>query len=1214
MKKVLFLAALVLGIASCQKDFTAENESRGEVSVQLSVAAPELIGATRTDGDAQKFLDSAYGAIDYLDGAPVGDDRWDWNNVDLRYSMEVYDETDLTTPVKDRMVIIKDKYEPVTFELRLIPGREYRFVVFADFVPNGEAAKTVDYNNQADLGLRHYIDGNLTKISIKQDADADAINDEIADAYFEKFTYTPSSSSSNKADDVVLKRPYGKVRVVATDLADLNLNVEPKYVEITYINSVVPTTFNAVEGTVGTEKSNKIYGYELVDNIRDNRASHVYNAGYDALVTKNVYGEDRASHLTLFTDYILATDTHSPISFQMTVYDDAAHQNPIKTVDFNTNIPIQRNHLTTIIGNVMTANTEFTVTIDDNFANADDVEKEPWYMEIWDGKSQTEPEVTVDQATGETVAIIDQPSDLAWLAAYVNGTLETPSTFATRAAQQINFVLAANIDLGNQPWTPIGTEENNFVGIFDGNGYSISNLNIVEAEAKEGKAYMGFFGYAKNATIKNVVFQNVYVNIPCLDIDHSQGHIGAVVGSLEGTSTIENVTVKGDVKVEATTTANGASRVAVVAGGNSYGNVTMKNVHVVANEGSYLKANNNVGALAGQLQGKCVFEDCSSNIDVTGTKFFAGGIIGLAAGDQVFTNCHTTGNITITAGREGRGHDHYRVGGIAGGWSDGAKNVCTLNGCSYTGELSGTNADGSVVDVFDYAGYVGRGYTLNGCQGSKVVIDGVEYVQAYNTAAEAGIYYVNGELILNNAAALKLVASKVNNGVDYFEGVTVKLGANIDLNNEEWAPIGSAYADHGFMGNFDGNGFVVKNLKMTELALDADNYAYAGFFGVTEGTDKDNQNYIKNLTIENVTISTEGHIAAAAVAYPYYTALENIKVQGDVSIKGGDYTSGVLAYTRRCVDAKNISIEAKEGSVIEGNKTIGGVISDIQMNGGLTANYSNFKAENLTIKGVMNVGGISGIISKQTLNGATVKNVTIVCDDVRKGIVAGSLGDKSAIENVVYENVTGATRIIGATYGDGAIVVANANDLIEALENGKDVYLFNDITIDPANMSNAYGKTGINVKNGQTINGGGHTLNINGAGGTWDSGIATTGGLIKNLTVTGSFRGIFIKSGEYTEKVVLENVTITGTTYTISCDQGKYQGIEAKNCTFNGWTSFAKTAGEAKFVNCSFGEGSGYKYCRPYSNTEFVGCTFCPGYTVDTTRATITFTDCIWEE
>ena len=596
--------------------------------------------------------------------------------------------------------------------------------------------------------------------------------------------------------------------------------------------------------------------------------------------------------------------------------------------------------------------------------------------------------------------------------------------------------LAADIDLQNEPWTPIGfNDQQYYTGTFDGGNHTIRNLNIVETEAKEGKAYIGLFGYAKNATIKNLNFENVNLNIACLDIDHSQGHIGAVAGSLEETSTIENVTVKGDIKVEATQDANGASRVAVVAGGNSYGNVTMKNVHVIANEGSYLIANNNTGALAGQLQGKSVFENCSSNIDVTVNKFFAGGIIGLAAGDQTFTNCQTTGNISVVAGREGKAHDHYRVGGIAGGWADGAKNVCTLTGCSYTGKLTGKNSDGSVADAFDYAGYVGRGYTLNGCAGSKVVIDGVEYVQVYNTAADAGIYYVNGDYTVASAANLKLVADKVNAGVDYFEGTTIKLGADIDLNNQEWNPIGSAAKDHGFMGNFDGNGYAIKNLKMTTLPLDADNYVYAGLFGVTEGTDANNQNYIKNLVIENVTIATEGHIAAAAIAYPYYTVVENLTVKGDINIKGGNYTSGALAYTRRCINAKNITVEGNEGSSIEGNNTVGGVISDIQMNGGLTANYSNFKASGLTITAAKSVGGISGIISGQTLDGATVEDLVIACDDSNhKGSVSGSLGAISFIKNISVKNVQGADSVVGAPYDGTGKVAVNGDEYSVTVE------------------------------------------------------------------------------------------------------------------------------------------------------------------------------------
>ena len=197
-----------------------------------------------------------------------------------------------------------------------------------------------------------------------------------------------------------------------------------------------------------------------------------------------------------------------------------------------------------------------------------------------------------------------------------------------------------------------------------------------------------------------------------------------------------------------------------------------------------------------------------------------------------------------------------------------------------------------------------------------------------------------------------------------------------------------------------------------------------------------------------------------------------------------------------------------------------------------------------------------------------------------------------------------------AIQGDVINPISDADKLVETLEKGEDVIMMSDLKISPATMSNAYGTTGINVKNGQTIDGNGYVLDIAGAGGTWDSGISTTGGLIKNITVTGSFRGIFINhNSNYSEKVVLENVTLDGTVYTISCDQGNYQGFEATNSTFKGWTSYAETLGNAKFVGCYFGEGLGYSFCRPYAPTEFVGCNFEAGFEMDA-RANVTFTNC----
>ena len=40
-------------------------------------------------------------------------------------------------------------------------------------------------------------------------------------------------------------------------------------------------------------------------------------------------------------------------------------------------------------------------------------------------------------------------------------------------------VLTANIDLNNEPWTPIGpSESGSYTGTFDGKGHTIKNLNV----------------------------------------------------------------------------------------------------------------------------------------------------------------------------------------------------------------------------------------------------------------------------------------------------------------------------------------------------------------------------------------------------------------------------------------------------------------------------------------------------------------------------------------------------------------------------------------------------------------------------------------------------------------------------------------------------------------------------------------------------------------
>ena len=364
--RFIALAALVLGLASCQQEFNGVTPVGGEVDFQLQVDARELATRAGENGaaDDQNSKNSAFGAIDYYQGT-------DWKQVDLRYSLEVYDADALDkAPVKDRMVQIVDAYEPVTFDLRLVPNRNYQFVVFADFVPQGAQLTEnnealVDY--QAELGLHHDINGTLQNITIKDDA----INDESTDAYFYSDDFLVENS---KGESIVLKRPYGKVRVIATDLAELNLNVDPTSVVVTY-DAYHPNTFNAVTGEIGVTEENIEYTLSAdydEEVSKESLAKHYYTDDYDAMTITAENGTVRHSHMTLFTDYILAEDEQAAIHFTMTVKD--RDKETIKTTEFNTDIPVQRNHLTTIIGNVLTTATEINVTIDDNFEGYHNIE------------------------------------------------------------------------------------------------------------------------------------------------------------------------------------------------------------------------------------------------------------------------------------------------------------------------------------------------------------------------------------------------------------------------------------------------------------------------------------------------------------------------------------------------------------------------------------------------------------------------------------------------------------------------------------------------------------------------------------------------------------------------------------------------------------------------------------------------------------------------
>lgn len=420
MKKFLSFLALALCFVACQNEAEVNVGNDGIAAVTLNVGVPEL--ATRADQDANKGHDSAFGAIDYFTAT-------EWAKYDLRYILEVYaaDDNGSGDPIyKERLEKIVNEYAPVTFDLRLIPNRTYKFVVWADFLTEG---------SQLDW---HYNTTDLNAITLNDFG----VMDETYDAYFvsENVEITATGSKS-----LTLRRPFGKVRVISTDKQYIENYATPTTAKVTY-TSTLYKSFNAVNGNIATERQ----GNELESEYT---ITGVYELGKDA----------EADKMTVFAGYFFARDTEDEFNFTLEVFDQ--YNNPIKSYDFNTQIPVKRNHLTTIEGNILTIQSDITISIDDNFGGETIVDPEiagiasPEVTATVDGNKVTLAWAAVEGATSYYTRIkgegnvFEKTTELTKV--YENLAWETTYAFEVYAANDngnTSFTtVVENVAIGEEP-------------------------------------------------------------------------------------------------------------------------------------------------------------------------------------------------------------------------------------------------------------------------------------------------------------------------------------------------------------------------------------------------------------------------------------------------------------------------------------------------------------------------------------------------------------------------------------------------------------------------------------------------------------------------------------------------------------------------------------------------------------------------------------------
>ena len=645
MKKLLSFLAMALLFVACQNDPGNGIAEKDLVTARFGVSAGEL--ATRAD-DAATGFSSALGAIGNFSDA-------DWAKYNLRFTFEVYNKDDdgNGTPIaKERQVSVVDKYEEgdeVFFEVRLVPNKEYKFVVFADFVENGTTVENVTdlFYNTADLRNITMIDGKM-----------DPMN-EARDAYFVSKNLLIKTSIE---EPLRLSRPFGKIRVVTNDIEYIEKYAAPAKAEITYKNLPIYKSFNAVNGQISTERSG------------DAEISFEYELGKNLLYTKGRDGE--ASDMTLFADYLLALpEGQSEINFLLSVYDE--NDNLIKSNDFTGQIPIERNHLTTIEGSLLTTKANIKVIVDSEFAD-----KEYVIDNIWDGDYMELPE-----ANENGVVEITEAGELATL-------------FTEGSDDKIKVELTDNFNFDGYVIEPLA-DMDKFTNIeINGNNKTISNLVINGAETRANGGVAALFPVVVGAKIENLTISNITVDAGEGENAYAAALIGKSFGLVElNNVVVENSTIKGTNKV--------GGLVASV----------MENNIIATNCGV-----NNV-----------IIE----TYDVEDESGLAGGLIGYIAcsGDSKIAesrieNCFVTNstlNVINSRGNNERANSEF-IGGIAGDKGD----ILLINDATIEGNEF--NETGAEEYTSPYGSFIG------GTRGDfKVYIDNVMVGKLEKPVVEAAV-------------------------------------------------------------------------------------------------------------------------------------------------------------------------------------------------------------------------------------------------------------------------------------------------------------------------------------------------------------------------------------------------------------------------------------------------------------------------------------------
>ncbi len=450
-----------------------------------------------------------------------------------------------------------------------------------------------------------------TKVNIDYTKAASNVDNDDA-FYGVKKDVTVGKSASDET--VTIYRPFAQLNY--GDNLDDYAAAKAAGTEVTKTLVTVKKAANVLDLTTGQASGEVDVTYAQAPVPSESKELTVDGTNYKWLAMNYllVPGQVRMADTKITTESGLVTTT-------LTVYAGKTKVNEMSVA----NVPVQSNHRTNILGNLLTDKVNFNVVIDPVFDNPD------YNVPGWDGVTLTEPKLL------DGVYQVSKAAEWAWI--------------VNNGNKGNNIALTSDIDFAGHDFTPFYPGSASTLEL-NGNGHKFMNANIVQLPAGKGYTSGLFSGdfLACNIYVHDINFSNINITNESAD----GGYVGVVIGDVQSGKT---VTLK---NVKAT-------------------NCTIKGVRADAVLVGFVGANGTVDAT------NCHVSKCNvSNVELANESGYVAGMIGRPVGKVILTDCSVTGTTIngIWATRRGA----TSIDAIVGDRKGGELNAnITLNGTTESG-------------------------------------------------------------------------------------------------------------------------------------------------------------------------------------------------------------------------------------------------------------------------------------------------------------------------------------------------------------------------------------------------------------------------------------------------------------------------------------------------------------------------------------------------